>query len=61
MADLSADQQVVALVKRQHEKALSILKENMAKLDELSQFLYERETITGDEFMGILVGSHQSA
>ena len=50
------DRQVVALVKRQHEKAISIIKENMAKLDELSQFLYERETITGEEFMRILNG-----
>jgi len=48
------DRQVVELVKRQHEKARNILKENRKKLDELSQFLYERETITGEEFMEIL-------
>ena len=48
------DRQVVALVKRQHEKAMQILLENRGKLDELAQFLYERETITGDEFMRIL-------
>ena len=48
------DREVVELVKAQHEKALKILKENRAKLDELSQFLYEKETITGDEFMAIL-------
>ena len=48
------DREVVELVKAQHEKALKILKENRAKLDELSQFLYEKETITGDEFMQIL-------
>ena len=48
------DRQVVALVKRQHEKALAILRENRAKLDALAKFLYEKETITGDEFMHIL-------
>lgn len=48
------DKKVVELVKKQHEKAKDILKENRKKLDELSQFLYERETITGDEFMEIL-------
>ena len=48
------DQQVVNLVKTQHEKARQILNDNRGKLDELSQFLYEKETITGDEFMGIL-------
>ena len=48
------DEKVVELVKKQHEKAKDILKENRKKLDELSQFLYERETITGDEFMEIL-------
>ena len=42
------------LVKAQHEKALNLLKENRTKLDELSEFLYEKETITGDEFMEIL-------
>ena len=48
------DQQVVALVKQQHEKALQILADNRAKLDELAAFLYEKETITGEEFMDIL-------
>ena len=48
------DQQVVELVKRQHEKASQILSENRKKLDELAQYLYEKETITGDEFMEIL-------
>ena len=48
------DQKVVELVKKQHEKAIQILTENRKKLEELAQFLYERETITGEEFMGIL-------
>ena len=48
------DQQVVELVKRQHEKASQILSENRKKLDELAQYLYEKETLTGDEFMEIL-------
>ncbi|MGM9607701.1 MAG: ATP-dependent zinc metalloprotease FtsH [Oscillospiraceae bacterium] len=48
------DERVVALVKAQHEKARQILTENREKLDELAQFLYEKETITGDEFMEIL-------
>ena len=48
------DRQVVETVKRQHEKAVQILVENKAKLDELAKFLYERETITGEEFMNIL-------
>ena len=50
------DQQVVALVQKQHEKALQILTENRAKLDELARHLYEKETITGEEFMSILNG-----
>jgi cell division protease FtsH len=45
---------VVELVKKQHEKAAAILMENREKLDELAQFLYQRETITGEEFMNIL-------
>jgi cell division protease FtsH len=45
---------VVDLVKKQHTKAAEILLENRAKLDELAQYLYERETITGEEFMNIL-------
>lgn len=48
------DRQVVELVKSQHEKAASILMENRDKLDELAKYLYEKETITGDEFMNIL-------
>ena len=48
------DKKVVDIVKKQHEKALKILSENRAKLDELAKFLYERETITGEEFMKIL-------
>ena len=48
------DQQVVALVKQQHEKALKILADDRAKLDELAAFLYEKETITGEQFMDIL-------
>ena len=48
------DQQVVALVKQQHEKALKLLADNRAKLDELAAFLYEKETITGEQFMDIL-------
>ena len=48
------DQQVVELVKKQHDKAIQILLANREKLDELAKFLYEKETITGEEFMGIL-------
>ena len=48
------DDQVIELVKKQHEKAKHILIENREKLDELAKFLYEKETITGDEFMSIL-------
>ncbi len=48
------DKKVVELVRRQHEKALQILKDNIGKLHELAQYLYEHETITGDEFMKIL-------
>ncbi len=50
------DRKVVELVKRQHEKARKILKDNRAKLDELATFLYEKETITGEKFMEILTG-----
>ena len=50
------DRQVVALVKRQHEKALQILHDNREKLNELANFLYEKETITGEQFMQILNG-----
>ena len=45
---------MVNLVKQEHQRALQILSENRRKLDELAQFLYERETITGEEFMNIL-------
>ena len=48
------DEQVVELVRKQHEKALAILKDNRGKLDELASYLYEHETITGEEFMQIL-------
>ena len=48
------DRKVVELVKRQHEKASKILVDNRAKLDELAKYLYEKETITGEEFMSIL-------
>lgn len=48
------DVKVVELVKLQHEKAVKILQENRGKLDELAEYLYEKETITGDEFMEIL-------
>jgi cell division protease FtsH len=48
------DRQVVDLVKKQHAKAVQILQENRPKLDELAKFLYEKETITGEEFMEIL-------
>ncbi len=48
------DSQVVELVKKQHEKARRILQENRKKLDQLSEFLYDKETITGEEFMNIL-------
>ena len=48
------DQKVVELVKIQHEKAIRILTENRAKLDELAQYLYQKETITGEDFMDIL-------
>ena len=48
------DRQVVELVKKQHKKAKEILEENKVKLEELSKYLYEKETITGEEFMSIL-------
>ena len=50
------DRQVVALVKKQHNKAIKILMDNREKLNELTEFLYDRETITGEEFMQILNG-----
>lgn len=48
------DQKVIAAVKEQHEKAKKILTENRGLLDRLSQYLYEKETITGEEFMRIM-------
>ena len=54
------DHKVVELVKTQHDKARQILQENRRKLDELAKFLYEKETITGDEFMEILTGGDQA-
>ena len=51
------DTLVVALVKHEHEKAVRLLTDNRAKLDELSKYLYEKETITGEEFMRILDGT----
>jgi cell division protease FtsH len=48
------DEKVVELVRKQHEKARKILADNRGKLDELASYLYEKETITGDEFMSIL-------
>ena len=53
------DLQVVELVKKQHEKARKILEENREKLDELAAFLYEKETITGEQFMEILEGKNK--
>ena len=50
------DKAVVDLVGRQHEKALAILREDREKLDQLANYLYEKETITGEEFMAILNG-----
>ena len=48
------DRKVVELVKREHEKAKKLLEDNREKLDELAMYLYEKETITGEEFMKIL-------
>ena len=48
------DQQVVDLVKEQHQKALQLLQDNRHKLDEIAKYLYEKETITGDAFMALL-------
>ena len=55
------DRQVVELVKREHEKAKKILLDNRQKLDDLANYLYEKETITGDEFMAILSGNKVQA
>ena len=48
------DEKVVAAVRKQYDKAEQLLKDNMPKLHELAKYLYEKETITGDEFMEIL-------
>ena len=48
------DEEVMSIIRKAHEKALGILRANAAKLNELAQFLLEKETITGDEFMEIL-------
>ena len=53
------DKQVVALVRAQHEKARAILRENRGKLDEIAQYLYEKETISGEKFMRILTAVPQ--
>lgn len=53
------DRKVMELVKTQHAKAKKILEENRSKLDELAKYLYEKETITGDEFMSILEGGEK--
>ena len=50
---------MVEVVKAQHEKAKKLLEDNRDKLDELARFLYEKETITGDEFMAILTGGEK--
>ena len=55
----NVDKQVVALVRAQHEKARAILRENRGKLDEIAQYLYEKETISGEEFMRILTAVPQ--
>ena len=55
------DKKVIETVKIQYEKAKALLSENKAKLHELAKYLYERETITGEEFMEILGGSHKDA
>lgn len=48
------DKKVVEIVKREHAKAIKLLQDNMQKLDEIASYLYEKETITGEEFMKIL-------
>ena len=54
------DRAVVEIVKKQHKKACEILEENRDKLDELAKYLYEKETITGEEFMHILKGNKET-
>ena len=53
------DRAVVEIVRKQHKKACEILEENREKLDELAKYLYEKETITGEEFMHILKGNKE--
>lgn len=55
------DMVVMETVKKQHEKARRLLTENRDKLDELANYLYEKETITGNEFMAILNGKDGAA
>lgn len=55
------DRMVVDLVSRQYDKAMTILRENREKLDQLASFLYEKETITGEEFMTILESGRETA
>ena len=55
------DKKVVELIKAQHEKARKLLRDNRARLDELASYLYEKETITGTEFMEILEGKKAPA
>ena len=55
------DRKVIQTVKTQHEKARKLLEDNRKKLDELAEYLYEKETITGSEFMEILNGKGEDA
>ena len=55
------DEEVVAIVRQQYDKAMQILKDNAAKLNEIAAYLLERETITGEEFMEILNAGKESA
>ena len=55
------DKKVVEIIKAQHEKARKLLRDNRARLDELASYLYEKETITGTEFMDILEGKKATA
>lgn len=56
----TVDDEVIALVKAQHQKAYKILEDNIMKLHEIVKFLYEKETITGEEFMRILESSENT-
>ena len=55
----AVDKKVMELVRTQHRKALDILQANREKLDELAKYLYEKETITGEQFMSILKGNNE--